>query len=251
MKTESSRSTKVEIIAHRGASFDAPENTLAAVELAWHQQADAVEIDVRLTADAKIVVIHDETTARFGGRDTPICEESLSGLLQIDVGNWKGSQWAGERIPILAEVLETVPDGKRLFVEIKCRDEIVPVLSSLKHPGFCREKIVLIGMHLATMKAVKQALPGFEVCWVFSPKRCQEAWTIEDLITRTTLAGLDGIDLGADSKIDKPMVSGILQARLSVYVWTVKDATEASRLREAGIQGLTTARPAWLRGQLS
>lgn len=136
MKTETSRSARVEIIAHRGASFDAPENTLAAIELAWHQQADAVEIDVRLTADAEIVVIHDETTARHGGRDTPVCEESLTELRQIDVGRWKGSQWAGERIPTLAEVLETVPDGKRLFVEIKCRAEIVAALSRLEHPEF-------------------------------------------------------------------------------------------------------------------
>jgi glycerophosphoryl diester phosphodiesterase len=251
MNTESSIRSNIEIIAHRGASFDAPENTLTAVQLGWRQQADAVEIDVRLTSDGEIVVIHDDTTLRYGGRDKPVGEESLAELRQIDVGLWKGDQWAGERIPTLTEVLETIPDGKRLFVEIKCGDEIVPALSRCVHPRFCPKQVVLIGLHLATMEAVKQALPQFEVCWVFSPTHCREAWTAQDVIARTKSAGLDGLDFGADPRIDEPLLSAVEQAGLSAYVWTVNDVSEAVRLREAGIQGITTDRPSWLRERLA
>src|SRR5262245_27030179 len=110
----------MEIIAHRGASHEAPENTLAAIHLAWEQQADAVEIDVRLSQGNRLVVLHDGTTAKTAGVNKPVHRQTLAELLQLDVGRWKGPRWAGQRVPILAEALDSVPGGKRLFVEIKC-----------------------------------------------------------------------------------------------------------------------------------
>jgi glycerophosphoryl diester phosphodiesterase len=86
----------LEIIAHRGASFDAPENTLASVHLAWQQHADAVEIDCRLSADGQIVVIHDAHTGRVAGRSLGIAETPYDQLRQLDCGRWKGPQWAGQ-----------------------------------------------------------------------------------------------------------------------------------------------------------
>jgi len=99
----------VEIIAHRGASHDAPENTLAAVNLAWQQNADAVEIDVHLSRDGQIVVIHDENTRKTAGLNKNVSEQTLAELRRLDVGRWKGRQWAGEKIPVLAEVLGALP----------------------------------------------------------------------------------------------------------------------------------------------
>jgi glycerophosphoryl diester phosphodiesterase len=123
-----SRSDAVEIIGHRGASHDAPENTLASIRLAWKQNADASETDVHLTKDGQIVVIHDFNTRRVGGRNRKVVDQTLAELKQLDVGRWKGEQWAGERIPTLAEYLAAIPDGKRLLIEIKCGPEIVPRL---------------------------------------------------------------------------------------------------------------------------
>ena len=120
----------MEIIAHRGSSFLAPENTRAAAELAWREAADAVEGDFRLTADGQIVCIHDDTLKRTAGVDRRVSDLSLDELRRLDVGSWKGPQFAGQRTATLDEMLATVPRGKRFYVEVKCGAEIVPELSS-------------------------------------------------------------------------------------------------------------------------
>ena len=125
----------VEIIAHRGASADAPENTLTAIQLAWRQSADAAEIDVQLTADGQLVAIHDETLLRTGGVDWAVKDYTLAQLKTLDIGSWKSPQFAGERIPTLAEVLDIVPLGKRLFIEVKCGVDAIPELVT-----YCRRR---------------------------------------------------------------------------------------------------------------
>ena len=79
-----------EIIAHRGASHAAPENTISAVKLAWEQGANAVEVDVYLSTDGKIFAIHDKTPKRYGGPDRPVSGMSWAELQKLDVGAWKG-----------------------------------------------------------------------------------------------------------------------------------------------------------------
>ena len=121
----------IEIIAHRGSSYLAPENTCAAVELAWQEGADAVEGDFRLTADGHIVAMHDATLKRTAGIDRRVAECSLEELRTYDVGSWKNPQFADEPVPTLAEMLATVPAGKRFLVELKCSAEIVEPLQRL------------------------------------------------------------------------------------------------------------------------
>ena len=101
------------IIAHRGASADAPENTLAAFRLAWQQGADGIEGDFRLTSDGRIVCFHDDDTARVAGISLIVEETPLTKLRTLDVGAWKGKPWQGERIASLEEVLAEVPAGKQ------------------------------------------------------------------------------------------------------------------------------------------
>ena len=108
------------IVAHRGASFDAPENTLPAFELAWEQGADAIEGDFLLTKDKQIVCIHDHSTKRLADRDLEVKSSTLAELKSLDVGFWKDKKYKNTRIPTLAEVFATIPDGKKIFVEIKC-----------------------------------------------------------------------------------------------------------------------------------
>src|SRR5262245_9603118 len=105
----------MEIIAHRGASHDAPENTLAAVRLAWEQGADAVEVDVHLSRDSRLVVIHDPTTKRTGNIRCRVLDRTFDELRRIDVGWWKGLRWERETIPCLESVIKTIPRNKRLF----------------------------------------------------------------------------------------------------------------------------------------
>src|SRR5262245_50254296 len=132
------------IIAHRGASHDAPENTLAAINLAWQQRADAVEIDVRLSKDGRLVAIHDPTTKRTCCVNHKVSDLTLAELKALDAGQWKGNRWAGEKIPTLYEVLETVPKGKNLVIELKDSPELLTELKcTLKGTRSKNEQIIL------------------------------------------------------------------------------------------------------------
>jgi glycerophosphoryl diester phosphodiesterase len=247
----------MEIIAHRGASTDAPENTLAAIQLAWHQGADAAEIDVQLTADGQLVAIHDETTLRTGGVDWVVKNRTLAELKTLDVGFWKSPQFAGERMPTLAEVLDIVPPGKRLFIEVKCGVEAIPeLLQVLSAAKTTREQTVLISLDFDMIVAVKRALPDRIACWVTeqfpcddSPARSLKPPTAE-LIERALAAKLDGLDINDLSERPSGDIAQITRAGLQAYVWTVNSAERATWHQTEGIHGITTDVPGQLMATL-
>lgn len=124
-----------EIIAHRGASADAPENTLAALKLGFEQGADAGELDLHLSSDGKLVIIHDADTKRTAGVDRKVVEQTFDALRRLDVGafgRWKDKGFA-ERIPTLDEALALVPADKKMVIEIKVGVEALgPLEQSLR-----------------------------------------------------------------------------------------------------------------------
>lgn len=261
----------VEIIAHRGASADAPENTLAAIQLAWQQGADAAEIDVQLTSDGQLVAIHDDALLRTGGVDWAVKDCALAKLKTLDVGSWKSPQFAGERIPTLAEVLDIVPPGKRLFIEVKCGDEAIPELVRvLANAKTSYEQTVLIGLDFKTITAVKLALPDRIALWVteqfaaesksstthrgwFGFRESKQAPTGSDdvplrpptseLIQRAKTAGLDGLDINDLALRPRGDIAAIRQAGLLTCVWTVNSAARALWLSDEGIESITTDSP--------
>jgi len=243
----------MEIIGHRGASFDAPENTLAAVNLAWEQGADAVEVDVHLSRDGHVVVIHDEITRRVTGVNKKVSTQSWAELQKLDAGRWKAPRWAGERLPSLEEVAATVPKGKRLFVEVKGGKEFAaaaaPLLKSRTAP-----RLVIIGFSLEAMKEVKGAFPELEVCWIVEFKRRlpSRLWKPlpQEAIATASAAGLNGLDVGANGPISKEFVNQAKAAGLRVYVWTVDSVPKGKALLKAGVDGITTNRPGWLKQRL-
>ncbi len=243
----------VEIIAHRGASYDAPENTLAAIDLAWEQGADAVEVDVHCSRDGKVAVIHDSSLRKLARCAGKVAERTFAELRQLNVGSWKGRQWALERIPSLDEVLRTIPGGKRLFIEIKCGAECVDDLrAAIRRTETPSRAVVIISFSLATMVEVKRALPDIEVCWIVERKRdITGRWRppADYTIAKTRAAGLDGVDMGARG-LTADFVKAIKAAGLKCYVWTVDAPLTAQRLAAAGIDGITTNRPGWLRERL-
>jgi len=246
----------VEIIGHRGASHDAPENTLSSVHLAWEQNADAVEIDIYLTKDGRIVAFHDKTTERIGGRDKPVADQTLEELRTLDVGSWKDDRFKGEQIPTLAEIVDTVPDGKRLFIEVKCDRKVIPQLGRvLGSSGKRPEQTAVIGFSLPTMKAVKMALPELQVYWVLHRKQHKVTgrWSpsAETLVLKARRAGVDGIDVGALDTVDRPFIDKIKKSGLGFYCWTINSPDEANRLVRIGVDGITTDRPAFLRKHLA
>lgn len=239
------------IIAHRGESHDAPENTLAAINLAWQKNADAVEIDIQLSKDNKIVVIHDVNTKRTGGRNKLVKRQTLEELKKLDVGIYKDKRWRNERIPTLKEILETVPVDKKLIIEIKCGPEIINILKDeINKSGLKIEQIEVISFDFSTAVKVKKALPGHNVLWLskLDYTRLRKIFppSIDKLIARTLENNLDGLDLWAGKMINKELVGKVRSAGLKLYVWTVNDPIKAKQLIDMDVDGITTDRAQWL-----
>jgi len=247
--------SRMEIIGHRGASADAPENTLASVRLGWEQGADAVEVDVYLTRDGHLAVIHDKTTQRTAGLDKPVTEQTLAELQSLDAGSWKDARWAGERIPTLEDVLATVPDGKRLVVEIKDSPATVQELKrAFEASGKRPEQMVVIAFSLEVCAEAKRALPDHKVYYLaeFKQDKDTQVWgpPAAELIAKARQARVDGLDMGYKGPLDAAFVKEAHAAGLEVLVWTVDKPEDARRMIEAGVSGLTTNRPGALRREL-
>lgn len=245
---------KVEIVAHRGASFDAPENTVAAIKLAWEQKADASEFDVYLTKDGKLVVIHDATTKRTAGADLKVADSTLEELRKLDAGKWKAEKFAGEKLPTLEEMLATVPAGKRVFIEIKCGPEAVPEMDRVLKAGKLKpEQACVISFNADVVAASKKARPDLQALWIVSlNSKNAKPKTAEELIEKAKEIKADGLDLSATPAVlDKAFGDKVKAAGLKLYVWTVNDAELARKMIAAGVESITTDRPGWLREQLA
>ncbi len=246
----------IEIVAHRGSSLLAPENTLAAAKLAWQEGADAVEGDFRLSADGNVVCIHDADLRRTGGIDRQVIECSLNELKSFDVGSWKGPQFADERIPTLGELLATVPVGKEFFVEVKCGAEIIePLRRAIQNSSVPPHHVVLISLSIDVCAALKPVLPDCPVYWVvdFKQDRFGSWQPIRDEFLFEVAKSrdfLDGFDLMAGGPLDASLIASLKSDNRRAYVWTVDDLRLAQRLIEMGVDGITTNRPGWLRQQL-
>ena len=245
----------MEIIAHRGASHDAPENTLAAFRLGWQQHADACELDTWLTADGHAIVTHDADTKRVTGIAKKIATSTLAELRALDAGTWRDPRWSGEKLPTLTEALATIPDGKRLFIEIKCGPEILPELARvIAASGKQATQLVIISFSLQVCADAKKLFPKIPVLLLSSLKQnpMTRAWTprAETLIAKAVAAHLDGLDIDAKPGLDAEFIRQTHAAGLKCFTWTVDKPEVARRLRDAGIDGLTTNRPGWLREQL-
>jgi glycerophosphoryl diester phosphodiesterase len=248
----------VDIVAHRGASFDAPENTLAAERLAWAQGADAVETDIHLTKDGQIIVCHDKTTKRTAGRDLPILAQTLEELRRLDAGSWKDPKFAGEKLPTLEEQIALIPAGKRMLVEIKVGPEIVPELSRvLQRTGASPQNITFISFNYDALQAVRKTLPAYRTLYLMGYKaadpktpKAKKQPTIDEVIAQAKAAKFTGLDLQHTWPLTPADVKKIRAAGLELHVWTVDDVTVARHWMGLGVASITTNRPGWLREQL-
>ncbi|MGE5295999.1 MAG: glycerophosphodiester phosphodiesterase [Solirubrobacterales bacterium] len=236
-----------EVIAHRGASHLAPENTLASVRLAWVLGADVVEVDVHLTKDHRIMAIHDPTTLRTSGTDLVVAETHSSRLRELDVGGHKHPDFAGEPIPFIEEVLATIPDGGRLFIEVKPGPEILPILDEILTRSGKRSQVAIIGFDLQTMKAAKEIMPDIPAHWLCDKK----VWASsgDSLVKTAKDHGLDGMNIHW-SGVTWRFARAVRKAGLKLYAWTVDNAADADRLNGLGVDGITTNRPGWLKKRI-
>lgn len=241
----------VEIVAHRGASWDAPENTVAAARLGWAQFADALEVDVHLTQDGEVAVIHDDTLLRTTGRDARVDALTLAEIRKLDAGVWKGATWRGERVPSLAEILATVPAGKKIYIELKAANRLAPALKRVVEAGpVGAGEVAFISFEAEALAEVKRAVPGCAAYFLAdTPEGAPEKRGA--LIALCKEHGFDGLGVSAGWPIDASLVARLRAEGLRLNVWTVNDPKRARELAAAGVASITTDRPGWLREQLA
>ncbi len=242
-----------QVVAHRGDSSRAPENTLAAVKLAWQEGAPAVEIDVYLSRDKRIMLMHDPTTGRTGGTNLKISETDSAELRKLDVGSFKGEEFKGEKMPFFEEVLATIPEGRKLLVEVKCGPEILPLMKdALDHSGKASQ-VIIISFNLQVCAQAKKVMPSIPALLLLGPTRNPDTGDISEHsakhIDTARSHRLDGLDMHF-SGITQGFADAVKEAGLMLYAWTVNDLEEARRLKQIGVDGITTDRPGWMLKEL-
>ena len=245
------------IIGHRGASHDAPENTLAAFRLAWERGADGIEGDFYLSSDGRVVCIHDKDTERVAGIKHVVAETTLDELRNLDVGAWKDEKWRGEKIPTLEEVLATVPPNKKIFIELKVGPEIVdPIVKIVAASSLKPEQVVFISFNAKTIAAVEKRVPHLRSHWLTSYKKKgkQSPWKPSAKKVSQTVhrLGSDGVGSKALLEfVDQAFIEQYRKADESEFhVWTVDDLEVARKYQQLGVWSITTNRPGWLRKEL-
>lgn len=233
-------------IAHRGASYFAPENTLASVKKAWELGADAAEIDIHLSADNRVMVIHDANTKRtsMGKSQLEIAGSTSEELRKIDVGTFKSEAFAGEKIPFIEEILQTIPEGKTLVIEIKCGPEVLPTLQKAINESGKINQLVFISFGWETILETQK---------VFGNNQCYYLKMLPfGLNRKMKLAaqnGLAGVNL-YHGIVNKRVIKKAEKLDIEVLAWTVDDVKTAKKLNKLGVQKITTNRPKWLKDQL-
>jgi glycerophosphoryl diester phosphodiesterase len=246
------------IVAHRGASHDAPENTLSAFKLAMEQGADAFEADFYVTTDGHIVCFHDKDTERISGEKLSITGTPFDRLRRLDVGLWKGARWQGERMATMSEVLAAVHEGKKIFIELKSGPEIVaPMAEAIAASSLSPEQIVIISFNEDAVAECKKQLPHLKACWLCrfeEPKdgKGKQPPTVDEVIATLKRIGADALDAQAvPDRVNKAFVERLRDAGFAEFhVWTVNDPKVARFYRDLGVASITTDRPGWLREQL-
>jgi len=244
------------VIGHRGASGEAPENTLAGLELALAQGADALELDLRVTADGVPVALHDPALDRTTDRTGPVAALALTEVRAADAGHrltadsrtfpWRGR---GVRVPTLAEVLDRFPD--------------VPLLLDLKTPAAAPAVRRLLEERDATGRCVVASFHGDALVPFPSPAFARAA--TRGQTGRLWAASLLGLPLrgGAYALLAVPewwhglpvptrrLIRSTRAAGRPVHVWTVNDARAARRLWSRGVSGIVTDYPGRLTAERS
>jgi glycerophosphoryl diester phosphodiesterase len=225
------------IIAHRGASAYAPENTMAAFELARRQGADMVELDVVPTADGRLAVFHDDTTERWDGLPRPVAACSFAELQRLDIG--------GERVPALEDALAFAAEsGMALNVELKAAGMGDRCAALLKEFGVV-EQVIVSSFVAAALQELRAAAPAVRRAYLMGTDtyrpdvRARELWPFFALRSVEAVAWHPYHDLPAIERV-LPLVR---RAGYQVNAWTVDDPQRIRALVALGATGIITNRP--------
>ncbi len=233
-----SLSDDVSITAHRGASGNAPENTLAAVQRAIDDGTDWVEIDVQESKDGVVVVAHDSDLKKVAGADVRIWEATADELRGVDIGSYFGPEFQDERVPTLAEVLTACRGKAGLNIELKYyghdQDLERKVVELVEEHGM-ESDVVVMSLKAEGIQKVKALRPD---------------WTV-GLLTAVVAGDLTRADadfLAVNTKLaTRPFIRSAHERGKKVYVWTVNDPITMSTMISRGADNLITDHPALAR----
>ena len=243
------------IIAHRGASSHAPENTLASFQMAIDAGADGVEFDVRLAKDGVAVVIHDATLKRTGLRSGKVADFTSKQLGKIDVGSWFNAKmpqkasaaFAMQTVPTLAQTLDWMKAAEGLiYIELKTTPQNVAELSKavcdLIRNSPMLPRIIIKSFRLAVISEVRKYLPDVQTCALFSPSITKFLRRRKHIVAMAQEFGAHQISLHR-SLVTRKLIALAGEARIPVTVWTADDPKWIARSGELGIRALITNDP--------
>ena len=230
-------------LAHRGASTHAPENTLAAFQLAADQGADGIEFDAKVSRDGVVVILHDATVDRTTDGTGRVSTLSLAELKHLDAGAKFNSKFAGERIPTLEEIFDAVSDRLILNIELtnyaSRDDELELKVIDLVARRNLADRVMVSSFNPLSLRKVKQAAPHIVCGLLYSPDNpiyLRQTWgapLIPDLEARHPEYSL----------VDADFVRKCHARGQKVNVWTVNEEADMWRMIEAGVDAIMTDRP--------
>jgi glycerophosphoryl diester phosphodiesterase len=234
----------LKVIAHRGASGDAPENTLAAIKLAWELNADGVEIDLRLSADNCPILFHDADLQRIAGVNLSIRHQTLESLRQYDVGQWKDPKWKGEKIPTLDTVISAIPNDKILLLELKEGPELIPAIErTFMSASVNMNNLWFMSFDLSTVSQVKSMHSNWQTLLLVGNPRSDSLRELNSKIVDAKNVRANGLGL-ANAWFDTlQLIPSINYSQLLLSVWTVNDTVEAQNWASIGAKMITTDFP--------
>ncbi len=244
--------------AHRGASEYAPENTLAAFDLAAIQGAELIELDVHLSADGYLVVHHDFDLRRTAGHPAMVGDLDLAVLRMLDVGSWKSTRFVGERIPTLEAVFEQLGQRVLLNVEIKVdassSDRIDDIVASTIRSHGLADRVVVSTFDVETFMRLRRGNPDIRASLLFeSPVADPATAPPVDVLgpTLTVAAEFGAVGVHLEHTLVTPgVVERASELGLGVLAWTVDDEREMRDLALAGVEAILSNRPDALRQQM-
>jgi glycerophosphoryl diester phosphodiesterase len=244
-ETTTDRTERPLVIAHRGASADAPENTIAAFELALQQGADGIELDVHLSDDDHPVVIHDFTLERTTDGSGPVRASTVRELKRLDAGGWRGGQFRGQRIQTLQEVLERFRDRTRFWIELKGGSRL--------YAGIEERVVSMIEVYDVLDRVLVQSFDHDALSQIRALNRQVQLGALIALPPLEPLIRSPGAAhaLCPEARlVTEEAVAEIHEAGLGCYVWIVNEPAQMDRLVEWGVSGIITDRPGLLKARL-
>lgn len=237
-------------VAHRGASYLAPENTLAAYRIAISAGANGAECDVYKTSDDVLILSHDKSTKRtMGGQNNDITKLSFNEIRKLDAGSWKGKQFKNEKVPTFDEYLELLKDTKcSPVVEIKMEQIEKPVIDAIRKRGMIADTVI-IAFSERVVKEVRHVEPNICVAWLYggnpkskgTPEENAEQLT-DFLLKKSRELDVNILDL-SHSILSQKLVSKLKESGIHVWTWTVNDPERMKILLDWGVESITTDRP--------